>query len=287
MLRIPTPRILALGAAVLALSACDATGPDDLSDADLDDAAAIVASALALDGGGVLEDAAAGASLAAAASGTGRSAGPDRPGCDHDRSYDEAAALWTVTTDCERGDPNGPFYAAFARTATYQFLDADGAAQRGREGAAGIEYDVLSGTSRFQAPRGVHALTSLGADLSIRALDDDLASVSGTYERAATDTLRGARGERTIAYTLALTLDDVQGPKSRVRRWRTAVAGTITGSLQATITRTPAGGETSTVDVDREFTVTFSDAGAERVAEIRIGGRRYRADVDTGEVAGV
>lgn len=282
--RLPT---LAVLAAILALSACDAAEDSGLTEADLDDAAVVVASALALDGGGVLEDAAAGASLAASADDAGRSAGPDRPGCDTSRAYDEATSTWTVTIDCARTRPGGQFSAEFARVSTYQFFDADGNPQRERAGAASVAYDIVSGSTRFQSPRGTHALTSLGADLTVTALDDDLVRVSGTYDRAGTDTLRTLRGERTVAYTLALTLDDVQGPKTRARNWKGAVGGTITGTLQSTITRTPAGGETVVREVDRTFTVTFPEDGGERTAEIAIDGRRYRADVETGDIMGM
>lgn len=288
MLRLPPLRRAALGAALLALGACDAADTDDaLTEEDLDDAAVVVASALALDGGGVLEDAALSASLAGSADDAGRSAGPDRPGCDHSRTYDEGAATWTVTIDCARSSVGGRFSAEFARVSTYQFFDADGTAQRERAGAARLEYDIVSGSTLFQSPRGTHALTSLGADLSVTALDDDLVSVNGTYDRAGTDTLRTLRGERTVAYTLALTLDDVQGPKTRARTWESAVGGTITGTLRSVITRTPVGGETVVREVDRSFTVTFPDDGSERVAEITIERRRYRANLATGEIAGL
>jgi hypothetical protein len=287
--RLSAPRLLALGGLAFALSACDAADPaSDLADADLDDAAVVVASALALDSGGALEDAAASASLAGSLDAAGRTAGPDRPGCENSRDFDEATSTWTVSIDCERGDPDGRRYASFERLSTYQFLDADGNAQRERRGAQGVEYDVLSGETLFQSPRGVHAVTALEADLSATRLDSDLVSVSGTYSRAGADTLRSRRGERTVTYDLALALDDVQGPKTRVRRWRQAVAGTITGSIQATITRTPTDGETTTVEIDREFEVTFqTDGSGGRIAQIALGGRRYQADVGTGEVIGL
>lgn len=275
-------------AALLVLGACDAADPDDsATEADLDDAAVVVASALALNGGGALEDAASAASLAASLDAVGRSAGPDRPGCDHSRVYDSASSTWTVTLDCDRGDPDGRFYASFDRVSTYQFVGAGGDPQAERADAASVNYDVLSGSSLFRSPRGVHALTSLGADLTVTALDDDLVSVSGTYQRAATDTLRGPRGERTVAYTLSLALDNVQGPKTRSRAWRNTVAGTITGTLQSTITRTPAGGATTITEVDRTFTVTFPEDGDGRVAEIAIDRHRYRADVETGAIASI
>lgn len=281
-------RLLLFLVGALALSACDAVDSTDLSDADLDDAAVIVASAIAVDAGGALEDAAAGASLAAPADAGARHAGPARPGCDNERAFDEATGVWTVTIDCERGDPDGRFYASFERLSTYQFLDADGQPQQERAGAASLNYDVLSGSSLFQSPRGSHALESLAADLSVVALDDALVTVDGTMEREATDTLRGRRGVRTVDYSLDLTLDGVQGPRAVARRWRTAVAGTVTGRLQATITKTPTGGETTTTEVDETFEITFPRDGAgNRVAEFLLRGRRYRADVETGEIASV
>ncbi len=280
-------RCALVAAFALTLSACDAAqpAPSVLSSADLDDAAVVVASALAIDAGGVLEDAAAAASLVAPAD-PARQPG-DRPGCDRDRAFDADAVQWTVTIDCERGTPDGRFYASFARTSTYQFFDDAGAAQRERVGAARVDYAVLSGTSRFQSPRGVHALTALAVDLSVSDLGADLVTVDGTYRRSVADTLRSRRGERTWVGTLDLALDGVRGPRSVTRRWRTAVEGTITGTLVGTRTRTPAGGPATAVEVNQSFTVTFPTEGGGRVAEIALGGRRYRADVDTGDITGL
>ena len=283
-------RLVPLAALVLALAACDAAGSGDsaLTPADLDDAATVVASALAVDAGGLLEDAAAGASLAAPASADARHAGPVRPGCDADRTYSEADALWTVALDCERGQPDGRFYASFERLTAYRFLDADGQPQPERAGATAVEVDVLSGASQFRSPRGTHVLRSLTARLAVSDLDADLVTVDGTVRRSAADTLRGVRGVRTLDYDLDATLDGVRGPRAVSRRWRTAVEGTITGTLRATLTRTPRGGEATTVEVDEAFTITFPVAGGgDRVAEIALGGRRYRTDVETGEVDGL
>ena len=283
-------RLLSFTVLALVLAACDAASPDDaaLTTADLDDAAAVVASALAVDAGGLLEDAAAGASLAAPASADAWHPGPRRPGCDADRTYSEADALWTVALDCERGQPDGRFYASFERLTAYRFLGADGQPQPERDGAASVEVDVLSGASQFRSPRGTHALRSLTARLTVSDLDAELVTVDGTVQRSAADTLRGARGVRTLDYDLDATLDGVRGPRAVSRRWRTAVEGTVTGTLRATLTRTPRGGETTTVEVDEAFTVTFPIVGGgDRVAEIALGGRRYRADVETGEVDGL
>ena len=215
-------RPIPLLALALALAACDSATPSALADADLDDAAVVLASAVAIDGGGVLEDAAAAAALSAAPDGAARHPA-DRPGCDVTRVYD-GSGTWTASVDCERGDPEGRFYAAFARTSTYRFLDADGQPQEERNGAATIEHAVLSGSSLFQAPRGTHELTSLTTDVTVDDVQSDLVTVNGTVQRAGRSALRGRRGERTLDYELDATLTDVRGPRSAARRWRTPPA---------------------------------------------------------------
>ena len=267
----PMFRLLPLAALVLALAACDASAPDlELATADLDDAAVTLASAVALDAGGL------------------RTAAIDRPGCRADRTYDAATGAWTAVADCERGNPDGRFYVAFARTSTYRFLDGDGQSQETREGAVSAEHAVLSGSSTFRSPFGVHVLQSLTTHLTVSDLDAELVTIDGTVQRAATDTLRGPRGERTLAYELDATLDGIQGPRGLAKRWRRAVDGTITGTLRATLTRTLRDGETSLVEIDEAFTIEFPVTGSgDRVAEILLGGRRYRADIDTGEIGGM
>ncbi|WP_412061486.1 hypothetical protein [Rubrivirga sp. IMCC45206] len=280
-------RTLLLGALALSLAACDAAGPDPaLADAALDDAAVTLATAIAVDAGGILEDAAAAAALAD--TDAARLADPHRRGCRAERTFDEAAVAWSLVADCERGDPDARFYAAFERTATVQFFDAAGQPQAEARTADALRYDVLSASSLLRTPRHVHALTSLGVALDVTDLGADLVTVNGAVQRAATDTLRGARGERTVAYALGATLADVRGPRGTARRWRRAVEGTISGTFQATITRTPAGGETETVEIDEPFEITFPlDGSGDRVVALVLGGRRYRADVDTGEVTGM
>ena len=279
-------RSLSLLAFALVLAACDSTAPSAVADADLDDAAVVLASAVAIDGGGLLEDAAAAAALSTAPDGAARHPA-DRLGCAVTRVYD-GSGTWNASVDCERGNPDGRFYASFERTSTYRFLGAEGQPQEERRGAVTIEHAVLSGASLFRTPRATHELISLTTDLAVDDVQSDLVTVNGTVQRAASSALSGPRGERTLDYQLDATLTDVQGPRSAARRWRAAVDGTVSGTLQATITRTPAGGETSTVVIDQAFEITFPVvASGDRIAQIVIGGRRYRADVDSGAVEGL
>ncbi len=284
-------RFLAPALALALLAGCDAGTTDvDTSDAtaDTDAAALSIASAIALDGGGALDEMAV-AALATSppdggAPGPGHPGRPGdgRPGCPAERSYDDAAMLWTVVADCERSSPNGAFAASFSRTSTFQF-SAGGQPQRDPQTADALDYRILSGTSLLRSPMGSHRLTSLTAAFDVTDLDADLVTVNGTYARAGADTLRArGRGVRTAVYTLDLEATDIRGPRRVYERWRAAVSGTLSGHYVATMTVTPTGGATQTRTVDRTFTVTFPTGGE---AEIALGGRRYRADRSTGEIA--
>lgn len=277
-------------AAGLALSACDAADPD-LANSDLEspnrtaeteDAVLSVAAALALDSGGVLEDAAAAVGASAGGS-AGRSATP-RPGCRPTTTFDAATLTYTFTTACTRGGESGRASAAFSRVATARFFGAGGAAQADRATATALDFDILSGTSTVVTPRGTHRLLSLAADLSVTDLGQDLVTVNGTYARSTADTLRARRrGEVTMRSDLALTLTDVRGPRGVEENWHRAVSGTLTGTYHAVRTATDENGETATRTIDRDIDVTLPRGGSD-LAEISVGGRLFHADRRTGKV---
>ena len=289
-------RPLAAALAVLVLLAgCDAgtDTPVDTSataQTDTEDAARNVAAALALDGGGVLEDAAAAAAVAAESvpgvSPDGHPPFPPRPGCTPARTFDAAAVLYTLTTSCTRTNDATGVSAVFARVATVQFLGDGGQPQPERQGAAALSFDILSGTSTVTTPRRSHRLLSLTASFDVTDLGQDLVTVNGTYARAATDTLTTPRGgQRTLTHELALTLTDVRGPRGVRADWHRAVSGTIAGTYHAVRTATGRDGATTTREVTRTFTVTLG--GNSDVAEIAVGGQTFRADRRTGDVSGI
>lgn len=279
-------RFFLLPALVLAFAGCD-SGADLSDDAtaalDLEDAADAIAQSVALDAGGALDDASDLALLTGDAVSFASGGNADRPGCTGSRDYDDSGT-WTVQFDCERGDREGQFYAAFSRTTTYRFLDASGVPQQQPAGAASVEFAILSGSGDYLTPRASAVLTDLGASLDLVRVDDDMVSVDGVYEREGVRTTFG-RGEasREIDYSLSLDLDDVTGPRARRDQWSGAVSGTISGIYSAAITSTTASGDTRTREVERSFTVTFPNEGGRRRARIAIGGRTFDADPATGE----
>lgn len=272
---------------VALLAGCDAA-QDAPADAMLDteDAAQVVAQALALDGGGVLEDAAAAVAIAGRPTASlnppdGHPPFPTRPGCAPTRTFDASTFVYTLTSDCSR--TSGRVSASFQRVATLRFLGADGQPQAEREGATALDFDILSGTSSLVMRRSTHRVTGLTADFAVTTLDTDLATVNGTTTRATADSLGGPRGSRTSTSTLALTLIDVRGPRGVEDNWHRAVSGTITGTYRATVTTTRADGTATTREVSRDIAITLPRGGSD-LAEIRLDGRLFHADRRTGTV---
>ena len=271
------------------LTGCDSSADAGTSGssamADTEDAALVVAQALALDGGGVLEDAAAAVSVAAASAAArppdGHPAFPARPGCRPTRTFDAATLVYTLTSDCSR--TNGRLSATFARVATVRFLGAGGQPQAERAGATALDFDILSGSASLVAPRASHRVTALTADFAVTTLDQDLATVNGTTTRATADSLGGPRGSRTVVARTALRLTDVRGPRGVEEDWHRGVSGTITGTYAATVTTTRADGTSATREVARDIAITLPRGGSD-VAEITLGGQRFHADRRTGSV---
>ena len=275
----------------VALAGCDAVDTADLADDDLADAALAISDAIATDAGGVLDDAVALASLPDAAK-SGHHFG--RFGCRAERESTYEDGTWTTVAECERGDADGPFYAQFSRTTTRRFLDAAGAPQQERDGAAAAEFAIVEGSGIVRTPRAERALDAIQSDVSVTGLDTDLVTLNGQFSREGVNTITRARGDRagasrSVDYAVEMTATDVQGPVVRGdgrARWRNAVSGTLSGVYTATVTLTDADGETRTREIERTFEVTFPNEGGRRRARIAVGGQRFYGDLQTGEVTG-
>ena len=272
----------------VAIAGCDNTDPviDTGGDANIsstEDAAVSIANALSLEGGGALD---AVASAAEVASDVQNASGGDDHGCIRERSFDETTVTWTRFIECERGRPNGLFYALFSRTATFQFLNGDTPVQSPAEADA-VNFNIIDGEGLRIMPGFIHELLDIGADLHVANIHTELLTVNGTYDRAATDTLYTRNAERTLAYELAMTLTDIQAPPGDRHLWRTAVSGTIEGVYHAIITFT-RGDSYVEREVTKTFTIVFGEGDGEiRDAIITVDGRDFRADVETGQVQGV
>lgn len=283
-------------ALLLPLAACDSAGDTaNLDDADVE-AVATVASALALETGGVLDDAALalGGDAYAEAKGPGHGGHGHAPGdragaCEASSTYDDGTGIVTRTVTCER--ERGPFSHSSTRTVAAAFVDADGAPLPGPDGAARVTFTVLEGVSQSTSPRGSREVTETTGSGLIDGLgaDDVTVDASGSRTGAYSVTRRGG-ATREADYTVTLTLDDVTGPApqsldviSYIGRWRRATGGTASGTYSAVVTTTAADGTVRTQTIERAFTVTFPTAGGDPTVEMD--GRRQTLDLGTGAVS--
>ena len=273
--------LLAALAAGALLTGCDTAGTDaPAEDAALsvnEDAAVVVANALALDAGGALD------AVVQAAAESDPAARLADPGCTFARTFDTATFAWTATADCERGDADGAFYARYSRERTFAFADADGRPVAAPENAASVDVELVSGTGLRRTPRFEHTLDGLSGAFSVTGLNsgDGLVTTNGFYQRAATDVVRHRGATRTVTSELDLVLDDLVGPGARRADWRRSVSGTITGTVSGEVAFDGPRGYAER-EFERSFTVTFGDDGGEQVARIAIGGDLFLADVETG-----
>jgi hypothetical protein len=297
------PLILAAG---LLLASCDSAGPgesvDELSPTLItSDAAEVVANAVGVAPGGLLNDLAE-TMLAAEIFGRGDGAtAVANPGCSYERFWDEAIQRWVRSIACERGEADGPFYALFARTHHFGFYDASGEAQQMPGGAASMSVDLVDGEGVRRTPRMSHTLLDIGAAFVVDDLQSDLVTVNGTAHRAATDIVQTRERQRTLTYEISIEAIDVVGPRHGAvgptpmpppagappmgplhRRWAHAVGGTLTGEITGVMTvTTPAG--TLEREFSRSFVITFGD-GEGGTATIRFPatGETFAADLETG-----
>lgn len=283
-----------LAALLLPLAACDSAGDATLADADLD-AVATVASALALETGGALDDAA----LALGGDAYAHVRGPGHVGhghegaasggaCDAASTYDEMTGVLTQTVTCERS--RGPFSHTSTRSLAARFLNADGAPVRGPDGATSVTFDVLEGVSASTSPRRTREVTETTGSASIVGLDADAVTVNSSGSRSGTYRVTRPDGaQREAAYTVTLALTDVVGPAPRglggaafQARWRRATSGTASGTYSAEVTTTSADGTVRTRTIERAFEITFPAGGGGR---IRMNGREQSMDLGSGAVS--
>lgn len=300
-----TSRLFTALAAVLLLGlvGCDTADTDsadlDATNAAIAEAEAVsIVNALAIENGGAL------ASLGDALALGDEARGGHAFGCERSRTYSETAQLWTQSVDCERGDADGAFYLAFARTRQVQFLDADGAPQMLPADAETMLFDIVEGSGERRTPVFEHVLNDIGGAFTVTDFSDDLVTVNGEYARAATNTYERRRAVRTFDYALDLTFVDVVTPRRMhvagdqpegphgghgyggQRFWFRAESGRVEGTLTGTMTVETASG-VRTRQIDRAFVVTFGEANGEPVATIRVGEYTFEANPTTGEIEGV
>ena len=293
MLRKLWIRMAAIAMAVFVLAGCDKNDPassNENATVATEDAAESIASAVGSDNGGAMDqlaDIAELASIAGIQGDGGAALGKGEQTADIDTSYDPGTGTWTVVISRERGNPDGPYYAAFSRTYTYQFLNKDGQPQKYwlvRNGgqvdtAYTIKFNIVEGTGTHLTPRLSQQLTDLSGAFTATGTNTPLITINGTYSRSAVDTITTRNSVRTLDHTLSLNFIDIKIPRGPRATYATQITGTITGNYTATATF-QRGDLYREKNIDRDFTITLSGGNA----RIRMNGLDYFGDLLRGEL---
>ena len=298
----PFPRLaFALVALALVLSACDtSTGSDDPEAAELaaDEAADVVASALADTDGGLvasIEDMTAAISYEGMDDSRIVQVGRDRQrdgdarrhrACrgDHELTYDETSGTHTVAYDCSIESLS--FSKSLAATLAYQFRTADEAfIPRPWNNWALVDSVAFDGvkSGSVMRTRGEASMESAfeqtGAWSLSRLSGDGAALLAGSQSRQGTRTRVTANGTSTRDFSVTMSSDNIEIRTSDEGLTR-SVTGTITYSAVVEI-ETPTRTETKTV----EGTIELDGSGRALLRVFGLG-KVYHISLHDGEQDG-
>lgn len=203
---------------------------------------------------------------------------------DHrDATYDEAAGLWTLVVERERGEIGAVPFGTWTRTFTYQFLNSTGAAQKffitDGDTATSINYNIVEGDGYYKNFRLSHDLKEIQGSFVATNTNTDMVTVNGVYKRAAVDTITTQSFTRTSDHSIELNVIDVKGPKGSRRNLAEKVSGSITGTFHADITFDGERGYAEkTVDKDINIVIENGEAA------IDVNGNVYMGDIESGQI---
>ncbi|HVZ40643.1 MAG TPA: hypothetical protein VHI13_15290 [Candidatus Kapabacteria bacterium] len=275
---------LIVAASMTVLIGCAKDDPNAPLAADVnEDAAQSIASDVGQDNGGALDQL---ADVAEIASPSGLSVASDAlKGSSFntvgiDTSYDQSTGTWTLTLNRERGTQGGAYYASITRVYTYQFLNAGGQPQKywrvvtpsGIDTAASMTFTIVSGTGEHHTPNVSQKLTNIAGSWTVTGLNTPTITINGTYTRSAVDTVTTRNAVRTFDHTIALSFNNIQGPRGNRAQWSQLATGSITGTYTAAITFI-RGSLYGDKNISRDFTLTLGSGNG----NISIGGKAFVA----------
>jgi hypothetical protein len=143
-----------------------------------------VASSIAMDNGGIVDQL---ADLAAIATESDSFAMAKLwAGSAGAPNYDSVTGTWQLQFTRERGEPGGPFHAIFSRTYTYQYRNRNGEPQKqwlvNSDTAYSIQFGILEGNGECRTLRICQQLNNMNGSWLATGVNTDTLIISGTYE---------------------------------------------------------------------------------------------------------
>ena len=194
--------------------------------------------------------------------------------------YDEVTGTWTVDISRERTSPNGERSISFQRSYEYQFLDANGQPQEffvtDSTAAKTVIFRILEGSGEYSSPQVVSSLNTLSADWTVSNADEDVFSISGTYQRSASSIIERTLITRTLEHELVINQLELNIPRGGALRDFT---GTLSGSYEA-VRNTSVENSERNVEVSVSVDIIID----ENQVIIDIDRDRFISTLDTGEL---
>jgi len=199
------------------------------------------------------------------------------------KTYNDETGFWSINLERVLGDSLSVPYAHFYRKYTLQFCNVLGTPQKyyvtDSDTASTVYFNVKSGSGVFKTRRIHQQLDSLTAAWTISDANLPLVTVSGTYYRAAVDTISGFNKVRTSDNWLELSFTDIVAPRGHHTNFYSAVSGSISGLFHADITFT-SGTAYNETTIDRNINIILGSGRG----DITLGTNHFKADLSTGEL---
>ena len=194
--------------------------------------------------------------------------------------YNEATGTWNVDISRERTTSNGLRSMSYQRSYEYQFRDADGQPQQfftvDSTNAKTIIFRILSGSGEYSSPEVVSTLNVLTADWTVDNADEDIFTVSGTYQRNASSIIERTLVTRTMEHSVTLNRLEINVPRGGALR---SFTGTLSGDYEA-MRYTSVENEERNVEVSVSVDITID----ENQVIIDIDRDRFISTLDTGDL---
>ena len=197
-----------------------------------------------------------------------------------DPEYDDVTGTWTVDITREGTSPNGERSISYQRSYEYQFLNADGQPQQffntDSTLARTIIFRIISGSGQYSSPQVESGLNSLTADWTVSNADEDVFTVTGSYQRSASSTIERALITRTMDYNMVINQFELNVPRGGALRDFT---GTLSADYEA-MRNTNVENSERDVEVSVSVDITIDD----NQVIIDIDRDRFVSTLDTGEL---
>lgn len=196
--------------------------------------------------------------------------------------YDSINGIWNITVSREWSHWTGIRYAKVNRQYTLQYLNKFGVPQKywivGSDTAYSIKFKIISGTGEHVNIRLSQKLTSLSGDFTATGTNTNLITVNGTYNRAATDTIKTRNALRTSVHSINLTFTNVTFERGE-DDCSNSISGQISGTFNAHITFLH-GELYKERDINTSINIDFSN----NQGEINVSGNHFRCNLSFGEL---